>query len=132
MTSGDKKKTLLVQQLSLWLPVLIQMGLIFYFSSQPAGSPALERFPTPPGFGHLVGYALLAFLLYRALYGSFSGWDLKAARNTFITGVLYAISDELHQLFVPGRHASAADVGIDAAGILMALLVVRAYNWRRN
>ncbi len=98
----------------------------------PAGSPALKRFPIPPGFGHLVGYALLAFLLYWALYGSFLGWDLKAARNTFIIGVLYAVSDELHQVFVPGRHASAADVGINAAGILMALLVVRAVNWRRN
>ena len=117
---------------SLWLPVIIQMGLIFYFSSQPAGSPALERFPTPPGFGHLVGYALLGLLLYRALYGSLLGWNLIAARNTFIIGVLYAVSDELHQLFVPGRHASAADVGIDAAGILLALLVVRIYNWRRN
>lgn len=121
-----------MRKVSLWLPVLLQMGLIFYFSSQPAGSPTLERFPTPPGFGHLVGYALLAFLLYRALSGSLLGWNLIAARNTFIIGVLYAISDELHQLFVPGRHASAADVGIDAAGILLALLVVRLFSWRRN
>ena len=126
------KKNIFFKLVSLWLPVVVQMGLIFYFSSQPAGSPALERFPTPPGFGHLVGYALLGFLLYRALYGSLLGWNLIAARNTFIIGVLYAVSDELHQLFVPGRHASVTDVGIDAAGILLALLVIRIYNWRRN
>lgn len=111
--------------ISLWLPVAIQMGLIFYFSSQPSGSPALDRFPLPAGIGHLGGYGLLALLLYRAFNGSFLGWSLQSARHTFIVALLYGISDEFHQYFVPGRHATVTDVLINAAGIILALLAVR-------
>jgi len=109
----------------LWVPVLIQMALIFYFSAQPAGSPALERFPTPPGIGHLGGYGLLALLLYRAFNESLFSWDFKAVGNTLLVGVLYAISDEAHQMFVPGRNPALFDVAIDTAGIILALLVIR-------
>lgn len=108
-----------------WLPALIQMGLIFYFSSQPEGSKVLESFPTPPGIGHLIGYAILGFLLYRAFNQGLFGWSLLAARNAFILGFIYAVTDELHQLFVPGRQAAITDVGIDTAGILLGLLLVK-------
>ena len=118
-----KKKTML-QWGSLWLPVLIQMSLIFYFSAQPKGSPVLESFPAPPGLGHLVGYAILGILLYRAFNGGIRGWSLAAGWKSFLVGLLYAVSDEIHQLYVPGREASLHDVGIDAAGVLLALLLV--------
>ncbi len=108
----------------LWLPAFIQMALIFYFSAQPEGSPALESFPVPAGLGHLVGYAILGFLLYRAFNDGIKGWDFAAAWKSFLFGLLYAMSDELHQLYVPGREASIADVGIDAAGLLLALLLL--------
>jgi len=110
--------------LGLWVPVLLQMALIFYFSAQPAGSPALESFPTPPGIGHLGGYGLLGLLLYRAFNQGLIGWNLISARNTFLVGLLYAISDELHQMFVPGRTPAVSDLGIDAAGIILALLLI--------
>jgi len=105
----------------LWIPVFVQMALIFYFSAQPKGSPALESFPMPPGVGHLVGYAILGFLLYRAINYGFRGWSSSAAWRSFLIGLLYAVSDEIHQLYVPGREASVTDVGIDAAGLLLAL-----------
>lgn len=111
--------------ISLWLPVLIQMGLIFYFSAQPSGSPALERFPVPVKLGHLGGYGLLALLVYRAFNRSWLGWDLKAAVNSFGFAFCYGIIDELHQSFVPGRNASAVDVLINGAGILLALVLIR-------
>ncbi len=110
--------------LSLWGPVVLQMGLIFYFSSQPKGSPALESFPLPAGIGHLLGYALLAFLLYRAFNRGLAGWSFIAGRNTFCFAFIYAVSDEIHQLFVPGRQASVFDVLIDAAGIVLALFLI--------
>ncbi|MGM0653228.1 MAG: VanZ family protein [Bacillota bacterium] len=119
-----KKRTL--DLIIYWLPALIQMALIFYFSSQPEGSKVLESFPTPPGIGHLVGYAILAVLLYRAFNRGLFGWSGVAARNAFIVSLIYAVSDEIHQLFVPGRQASIADVGIDTAGILLGLLLVKA------
>ena len=99
-----KKKTML-QLGSLWLPVLIQMSLIFYFSAQPKGSPVLESFPAPPGLGHLVGYAILGILLYRAFNSGIRGWSLAAGWKSFLVGLLYAVSDEIHQLYVPGREA---------------------------
>ncbi len=113
--------------ISLWVPVLIQMGLIFFFSAQPKGSPALESFPLPAGLGHFVGYGLLGLLLYRAFNSSFLGWSFEAARNSLVVGFLYAVSDELHQLFVPGRHAALIDVVIDTAGIIAALLMIRLF-----
>lgn len=113
---------------SLWIPVFIQMGLIFYFSSQPGGSPTLDKFPLPAGFGHFLGYGLLGVLLYRALNNGFTHWSIAAARNAFIIGLFYAISDEVHQLFVPGREASIFDVLIDTTGIVVAQVVIYTFN----
>ena len=61
-------------------------------------------------------YAILALLLFRAL-----GRELPA----FAFGLAYAISDEIHQHFVRGRHASPIDVAIDAAGLARARLLRR-------
>ena len=110
--------------LGLWVPVLLQMALIFYFSAQPAGSPSLESFPLPAGIGHLGGYGLLGLLLYRAFNRGLVGWNLVSARNTFVVGFLYAVSDELHQMYVPGRTPAVSDVVIDAFGIILALLFI--------
>ncbi len=123
------KRGILKQQIpawaGLWLPVVIQMALIFYFSSQPSGSPALERFPLPAGIGHFGGYGLLALLLYRALNKSFLGWNRRAAGYTFLAAFSYGIFDEIHQSFVPGRQALVSDVFINAAGIVLTLAVIR-------
>jgi VanZ family protein len=44
-----------------------------------------------------------------------------------VLAVLYAVSDEVHQTFVAGRHGSPRDVLIDAVGAALGLLVaVRA------
>jgi VanZ family protein len=60
---------------------------------------------------------VLGFLLLRAL-----------AREVpaFLTGVAYAITDEVHQAFVPGRHGAVYDVVIDAVGVLVGVYVVRS------
>ena len=113
----------------LWIPVFIQMGLIFYFSSQPGGSPTLDKFPLPAGLGHFLGYGLLGLLLYRALNNGFTNWSIIAARNAFIIGLLYAICDEVHQFFVPGREASIFDVLIDTAGLAVAQAVLYIFNY---
>jgi VanZ family protein len=38
-------------------------------------------------------------------------------------GIAYAATDELHQHFVQGRHASPVDVAIDAVGVALGMLV---------
>jgi len=59
---------------------------------------------------------VLAVLLVRAL-----GREAPA----FALGALYAVSDEVHQSFVRGRHASPIDVAIDCAGLALGLLAWR-------
>jgi VanZ family protein len=61
---------------------------------------------------HVTEYAILAALLFRAL----ERW-----RSALALGVLYAASDELHQHFVRGRHASPVDVAIDTLGLALGL-----------
>lgn len=101
------------------------MGLIFYFSAQPRGSAVLENFPLPGAVGHLVGYAVLALLVYRAFSGGVFGWHTGTAIKTFSLCLLYAISDELHQRYVLGREGLLLDVLIDGSGVLLALLFLR-------
>ena len=102
----------------LWLPVVAWAALIFAFSSIPSLSSGLGTWDTVLRKGaHLGEYAVLGALLFRAL-----GRDSAA----LLAGVAYAATDELHQHFVAGRHASPVDIGIDAIGLALGILA-----WRR-
>ncbi len=81
--------------------------------------------------GHMCVFGVLALLLWRAL-GS-TGISRPIAWGWVLT-VAYAGSDEFHQSFTQGRHPSPVDVGIDAAGGLIALaaLVLWLRVWRRR
>lgn len=112
----------------LWGPVVLQMGLIFYFSAQPKGSSVLEEFPLSAPVGHLGGYFLLGLFLYRAFNGGLQNWGGAAvAFRSMLVGFLYALSDEFHQLFVPGRTATLVDLGYDLIGLLLAMAAVRLF-----
>jgi VanZ family protein len=77
--------------------------------------------------GHLSGYAVLGILVWRAWNrGMFRNWNLRAALVVESTCLLYAISDEFHQSFVPSREASPVDVLIDSAGAAVGLFIVWA------
>lgn len=74
---------------------------------------------------HLTEFAILGLLLWRALRKPLRHdsrpWNWIQARNTILLVVLYAASDEFHQLFVPSRQASVIDVMIDTSGALLGL-----------
>jgi VanZ family protein len=104
--------------LSAWLPVLVWAAVIFALSSIPHLGTDLGVWDTVlRKCAHTLEYAILGLLLARAL---------RAGPAAFALGVAYAISDEVHQLFVRGRHGSPVDVAIDALGVLLGLLA-----WRR-
>jgi VanZ family protein len=110
-----------------WLPPVLWMGVIFILSAQPS----LPEYPDTlldlilKKSAHIMEYGLLAFLLWRALSpGRWGALSRSALVTAFLVSVLYALSDEYHQTFVPGRHGRLMDVGIDAVGALVALLVV--------
>ena len=107
-----------------WLPVIAWAGLIFAFSAQPN-----LRFVPDQNLdflvrkaGHMGVYGILALLLWHALAAP-TTWRRPWAW-ALVLAVLYASTDEFHQGFVSGRHESAVDVGIDAAGALIAVVAV--------
>jgi len=75
--------------------------------------------------GHMLGYGLLAMAYLWGLRAERNDpqVSLGAARYAWLLAVLYACTDEFHQLFVAGCHASLLDVGIDALGAAIALAV---------
>src|SRR3954470_22158032 len=98
-----------------WLPVVVWAAVIFAFSSIPSLSSGLGTWDLIlRKLAHTTEYAILAVLLLRAT-GSYA-W-------AFALTVAYAGTDEVHQLFVRGRHGSPLDVGIDAVGALVGLAV---------
>jgi VanZ family protein len=98
--------------------VAVWAGLIFVLSSIPDLGTGLGGWDLVlRKIGHAAEFAVLGALLTRAL---------GAAWLAFALGVLYAVSDEVHQLFVPGRTGSALDVVLDALGVAVGVLV-----WRR-
>jgi VanZ family protein len=100
---------------TVWLPVFAWAAVIFAFSSIPSLSSGLGAWDTVLRKGaHITEYAILGALLYRAL-----GVEALA----LAIGIAYAATDELHQHFVRGRHASPIDVAIDAAGLALGMLV---------
>jgi VanZ like family len=103
--------------LSVWLPVVAWAAVIFTLSSIPSLSTGLGAWDTLLRKGaHVTEYAILGALLLRALGRE----ELALA-----AGTAYAATDELHQHFVRGRHASPLDVLIDAVGVAAGLYCYR-------
>jgi VanZ family protein len=136
------------------LPVLALMALIFYFSGQPAAeshqtssgivariirllfpdygslAPALQE-----EIEHVVAKVVRKgahFAEYAALGMALLGHLLARRRPlakprvwAMLLGALYAATDELHQLFVPGRSGEALDVLLDSAGVAVGILLLR-------
>lgn len=112
-----------------WLPVLLWMGLIFGLSS-------MSTLPHPEqgwldlalsSLAHALLFGVLAALIARALGGRRRAW-LAA----WLSAMVYALLDEWHQAFVPGRQPDAWDLAADglgaAAGLwLRALMERRAF-----
>jgi VanZ family protein len=103
--------------LRLWLPVVGWAALIFALSSVPDLGTELGGWDLVlRKLAHAAEYAVLGVLLARALPSTLAAVAL---------GVLYAITDELHQTLVRGREGSPRDVLIDAVGVLAGVALVR-------
>ena len=103
---------------SLWLPVVVWAAVIFALSSVPSLGTGLGTWDLVlRKAAHVAEYALFGALLLRAV-----------ARElpSFLVGVAYAVTDEIHQTFVAGRAGRPLDVAIDAAGVAAGILLWRA------
>ena len=108
-----------------WLPLVAFCLVIFVQSSFP--SPIKD--PDVPFFDkylHLLAYAILGILFFRA-YASLKkdGATARIAFFSILSAGLYGISDEIHQSFVPGRHADVMDALVDFVGAAAGVLCYR-------
>ena len=108
--------------LRLWAPVVVWAAVIFAFSSLSDLGTGLGTWDLVlRKIGHAAEFAVLGALLARAL---------RSDAAAFAAGVAYAVSDEIHQHYVPGRVGAWYDVAIDAAGVALGILAWRRYRSR--
>jgi len=121
-----------VKNFRLWLPVIIWASFIFYLSSIPNLKTNLEYDFVLRKIAHAVEYFILTFFLYRAFKGSFNMSIFGLFIYPAVLSLFYAVSDEFHQSFVPGRSASIRDVLIDAIGILGFYITAKLFVIKRG
>jgi VanZ family protein len=120
-----------LRRLGLWLPPLLLMALIFFFSAQPSLDSGLGVVDlVGRKLVHFAEYALLCFLWWRAFASVTS--PAHAALAALLISSAYSVSDEYHQSFVDGRSGNALDWVIDTAGAALMALRLRAGLRRRT
>ena len=141
-----------------WLPVICWMVLIFTASSDRFSFEHTSRFIAPlthyllpqltgeqvhavvvgvRKVAHLTEYGVLAALVLRLIRHRVAGparpWQWSEAALAMLVVLVYASTDEFHQLFVPTREGSLRDVGIDCVGAVLALLLLWFLGrWRKS
>jgi VanZ family protein len=112
-----------------WIPAVFWMGLIYYFSDQ-TGSELSSWFPflDSLNWGHLVAYFVLALLVYFALPRRSTGMKILAV----LLCILYGITDEWHQSYVPLRQPDIYDLINDGIGAAVAMLGINVWEKRRK
>jgi hypothetical protein len=115
-----------------WAPLILWLLAIYWMSDQPVVPHPGRRIGIADGVtdygGHMVIFALLAFLAWRVLRAQPTlPHDVPQAATSVLAGLFaafYAVTDEIHQHFVPGRTASPRDWVADVIGILATCLLV--------
>jgi VanZ family protein len=106
-----------VTRLTPWITVVLWAGLIFALSSIPSLDTGLGTWDLVlRKLAHFAEYAVLAVLAYRAVGHGPAAVAIAS---------LYSATDELHQMFVAGRHGSPVDWLIDTAGAATGVLLYR-------
>lgn len=130
-----------------WFTVVTWMAIIFYLSHQPASESselsvgisaliikAIDLLPIPFHIdmqffhffirksAHFFAYFILGVLLFNAFNVS-NVQQLKGCLSSIGICIIYAISDEVHQLFIPGRSGQISDVLIDSSGATVGIIL---------
>lgn len=109
-------------------PVILWMLLIFFLSSRsdlPATQVKTVDFVTKK-IAHVLEYLILNLLWYRAL-------AKKQPTEAMLYSLVFAFTDETHQIFIPERAGVLRDVGIDFIGILLSsLLIIKLKLWNNS
>jgi len=103
------------------------MGFIFYLSSRPSFAMVENYWLNFLVFKtlHFCEYALLFILWFRALNNRKEKNRSSQLWRAFILSFFWAVTDEVHQLFVPTREGKIRDILIDTVGIFFALYLIK-------
>jgi VanZ family protein len=113
--------------LKLWLPVIVWAGVIFSFSSMAINKDVSFSWLdfVVKKTAHVVEYFILYWLLFRASSEGNKKINKKVFVWSMIVVIFYALSDEWHQTFVPGREGTLRDVGFDTIGVLLSATLIK-------
>lgn len=141
------------KSIAMWVLVVLCMGVIFYFSSRPANISAMQSdailrwFIKHFGDGAITDFAVRKgahFLEFTGLCFLFNwAWRYTKDRAMPMVSVictsLYAVSDEVHQLFVEGRSCQVSDWALDTLGavtgtlgFIIIYIIIRSIEKRKN
>jgi VanZ family protein len=113
------------------VPMIIVMGIIFFLSHQQGDTIDLSGLPGIDKVAHFLIYSTLAATVIIAHKPALrSGASLRVSFNTLLVCLLYGLSDEFHQSFVPGRYVSAGDIAADMIGALLMCGLWLFIRWR--
>ncbi|KRU25381.1 VanZ-like protein [Clostridium sporogenes] len=137
-------KDMFIKKVKYFMPSILWMMVIFTFSNQQAETSNKNNFFVADVLtkgkidlfkhidysflnflirkaAHITEYFILFMLLYLAFKKTFyKKPEIKAA----IITILYACTDEFHQLFIPGREGKVRDVLIDSIGVFVGLFLI--------
>ena len=115
----------MVRALSLWLPVILVMSIIWNASAMST-SPGPS--PMPDWLQHGLAYFTLSAAAVRAFAGGrWAGVTPGALAAGWLLATLYGVTDEWHQMYVPGRFSELRDWVADTVGALAAALAIGAW-----
>jgi len=105
-----------------WLPFYAYAVLIFYFSSLPTIPSIIIEIIPETLIWHMIEYAILSILLLRSFINSKNTtFKENAIHLAIIIAILYGVTDEIHQYFVPGRTFDILDIIANSVGSAFVL-----------
>ncbi len=115
-----------------WLPLIVYCLLIYIQSAHPSPE-ELPSFKFMDKMLHFVAYGVMGILFYRA----YQTLQIRNQRQwlvflSIVSASLYGISDEIHQYFVPARHASFSDVIADILGAVCGVWLYHVWEGRKQ
>lgn len=136
-----KNKKIITIRVIIIILIILWMGMVFGFSSQNSDESSSLSLKVAKWFtddtqmqhilepyirktAHFLEYGLGGILFF-SLFLTFKIKDKNKIIFSGLSGFVYAITDELHQLFVSGRSGKLADVCIDTLGVITGILCLK-------
>ncbi|MFQ5650098.1 MAG: VanZ family protein [bacterium] len=109
------------------LPAILWALLLFFLSSLPSNSVPSLGIEYEDLVAHFVVYSVLGYFLAIAFLHQPERITRKTIVLAALLGILYGASDEIHQMFVPGRNSTLSDFVADGLGVLVGVVVFLRY-----